>query len=215
MEIKKIQGIVLCHILIVGLAACSNTGYRVDDSPWKTKHNAEFENSTSEEFVEVVLDEELGVNVMEENSDMVEVVVLSELETYSDFDSERVPVESRSAFEKLEAVEPDVVETSGVVEEQSVAEMSKLDIMSVSSSAYVVQAYAGRVLANANRYIGAHDLDNMRIVKTNKEGNTINVVISIHDDLDSAKQAVIDIEEKTGSKPWIRLMGELQKIIIE
>ena len=67
MEIRKIQGIILCHILVAGLYGCSgSSGYRDDTSPWRAKHEAISANE--EEFVEVGQDEFIEVNSMEEDS---------------------------------------------------------------------------------------------------------------------------------------------------
>ena len=234
MEIRKIPSIVLCSALAIGLSACSGSQYRGDDSPWKSKHDADQRSTSSEEFVELSLDEEVEVDTMEEpvaeemmidssmaEPDMVEseAVAEPELETFSDFDPEPVPVESMSAFERLEAGEPVETESEVVaietVEEAPAAEVSDSDIMSSSSSAYAVQVFAGRVLANLNRYVSTHGLENMQIVKTDHDGDIINVLVSIHDSREEAEQAAMEIEESTGSKPWVRSVAGLQNMTVE
>ena len=87
--------------------------------------------------------------------------------------------------------------------------------MSASPSDYAVQVYAGRKLANVNRYISSHVLDNMQIVKTDRDGEIIHVLVSIHDDYESAVQASIDLEESTGSTPWVRSVAGLRNMSVE
>jgi len=52
-------------------------------------------------------------------------------------------------------------------------------------------------------------------VKTDRDGSAIYVLVSVHDDRVSAEQAAADLEQKTGSKPWIRSMAGLQKVAVE
>jgi septal ring-binding cell division protein DamX len=55
----------------------------------------------------------------------------------------------------------------------------------------------------------------MQIVKTDRDGDVIYVLVSIHADRESAKQALNDLEEKTGSKPWIRSVSSLQNMAVQ
>ena len=226
MEIRKIQGVIISSLLVLGLAGCSNSSSwsQDDESPWKSKRDAEMANASSEEFIEVSVDEAVEANGMEEMpvveeampaSEMVEpeVIAQPELESISDFDPEPVPVEEMSAFEKLEldSAEPEVVE---VVEVAAVSAITT-DIMSASSAAYAVQVYAGRVVANVNRYQSDHNLDDMQIVKTDRDGDIIHVLVGVYEDFESAVQASIDIEQSTGSTPWVRSVAGLQNMSVE
>ncbi|MDH5611613.1 MAG: SPOR domain-containing protein [Gammaproteobacteria bacterium] len=216
MEIKKIQNIVMSSLLVAGLAGCSNSSSisQTDSSPWKSKRSAEAAAST--EFVEVSLDEAVQVNdmeqapVIEETMVEPEMVAQPELESLSDFNPEPVPVESMSAFERLESKNVQVEPEMAVVE--GMPGIVGSDIMSASPSAYAVQVYAGRKLANVNRYISSHGLDNMQIVKTDRDGDVIYVLVGLYADRASAKQAVDELEQSTGSRPWIRSVGSLQSI---
>ena len=226
MEITKIQGIIISSLLVLGLAGCSNSSSwsQDDGSPWKSKRDAEMTNASSEEFIEVSVDEAVDVNSMEEMyvaeeamaaPEMIEpeVIAQPELESISEFDPEPVPVEEMSAFEKLEqgVAEPEVLEVAEVAAVSAVT----TDIMSASSTAYAVQVYAGRVLANVNRYQSDHDLDDMQIVKTDRDGEIIHVLVGVYDDYESAVQASIDIEQSTGSTPWVRSVAGLQNMSVE
>jgi septal ring-binding cell division protein DamX len=232
-KIKKIQGIIISSLFIVGLAGCSNSSSwnKGDSSPWKSKRDAEMSNAPSEEFVEVSLDEAVEVNSMEDapvvEESMAETTMLEsemvaepELESISDFDAEPVPVEEMSAFEKLELeamspeAEPEMAAIETVEEVSSVSAVAT-DIMGASSTAYAVQVYAGRVLANVTRYQNSHGLDNMQTVKTDHDGDIIHVLVGVYDDYQAAVQASIDIEQSTGSKPWVRSVAGLQNMSVE
>jgi septal ring-binding cell division protein DamX len=229
-KIRKIQNIVISSLFVAGLAGCSNSSSmsHADDSPWKAKRDAEVANTASAEFVEVSLDEAVQVNGMEQapvyEAAMVEpemaqaeMTAQPELESLSDFNPEPVPVESMSAFERLERgadAAPEVVEVEPI-ETVSTSDALATDIMSASPSAYAVQVYAGRRLANVNRYVSSHGLDNMQIVKTDRDGDVIYVLVGVYASRESAKQAVMDLEEKTGSKPWIRSVSSLQNMAVQ
>ena len=182
MEIRKIQGIIISSLLIVGLTACSNSSNwnQEDNSPWKTKRG----DDASEEFVELSVDEQPFA------------------------ESEMIEPERESMFE----TEP-VLSEPGMPEPivEMPAEMGT-DIMSAPASAYVVQVYAGRKLRNVNKYKSAHGLDYMQVVKTDRGGDIMYVLVSLHDGLEAAKQASFDVEQRTGSKPWIRPVSGLQRI---
>ncbi|MCK5001831.1 MAG: SPOR domain-containing protein [Gammaproteobacteria bacterium] len=228
MKIRKIQGIIISSLFMVGLAGCSNSSSwnQGDSSPWKSKRDAEMANAPSEEFVEVSLDEAVEVNSMEDapiveeamaESTMLEAEMVAEpeLESISDFDAEPVPVEEMSAFEKLELeAEPEMVAIETVEEEPSVSAVAT-DIMGASSTAYAVQVYAGRVLANVNRYQNSHALDDMQIVKTDHDGDIIHVLVGVYDDYQTAVRAAMDIEQSTGSTPWVRSVSGLQSMSVE
>ena len=68
MKTKKMQSIIISSLFVAGLAGCSSSQpYNSDnDSPWKAKHDAELESASSEEFVELTLDESVEVNSMDE-----------------------------------------------------------------------------------------------------------------------------------------------------
>jgi len=240
-EIRKIQSIIISSLFIVGLVGCSSSSSwnRGDDSPWRSKHAAERANIDSEEFVEVSVDEAVEANSVDEapvaeeamaEPEMVEpeMVAQPELESVSEFEAEPVPVESMSAFERLEAgvTEPEPVPVEEMpaeivepvvesVEEVSTESLAASDISGVSSKSYAVQVYAGRVLANVNRYKETHALDDMEIVKTDRDGEIIYVLVGIHDGYSVASQAATDIEERTGSAAWVRSVSGLQNMSVE
>lgn len=187
MEIRKIQGILISSIFVVSLAGCSSSpSWRdAEDSPWKTKRDSE--TTSLEEFVELSPDDEpFAETMMPEQESM--------------FETEPV------------LTEPGLPEP---VEEIPAPSVIGSDIMSAPASAYVVQAYAGRKLNNVKAYMSSHGLDQMQIVKTNRDGDILYVLVSLHDGLESAKQASFDLEQRTGSKPWVRSVTGLQRIFAD
>lgn len=194
MEIKKIQGILISSIFVVGLAGCSNSpSWRdADNSPWKTKRGSE--SASLEEFVELSPDDA-----------PFDDTAMLEPERESMFETDPVLTEPG-------LVEPVPVE---YLEEVPSSSVVGSDIMSAPASAYVVQAYAGRKLNNVNGYKSSHGLDQMQIVKTNRDGDILYVLVSLHDGLESAKQASFDLEQRTGSKPWVRSVTGLQRIFAD
>ena len=194
MEIRKIQGILISSLFVVSLAGCSSSpSWRdADNSPWKTKRDTE--SSSLDEFVELNLDEAPFAET-----------TMPEPEQESMFETELVLTEPGLA-------EPVPMESLDEVPSPSVAGS---DIMSAPASAYVVQAYAGRKLNNVTDYKSSHGLDQMQIVKTNRDGDIMHVLVSLHDGLESARQASFDLEQRTGSKPWVRSVTGLQRIFAD
>jgi septal ring-binding cell division protein DamX len=179
--IKQIQGILLSNFIILGLAACSSQPSpwsQQNDSPWKSKRAAEESSVSSEEFVEVPLDEPAPVA-----EPMIE--------------------------------EPVMVEPEPMVEPVVAAAAAGGSIMALPATSYAVQVYAGASEESVTRYQEAHGLQDLQTVKTDRDGSSIYVLVSIHDDRASANQAAADLEQKTGSKPWVRSMAGLQKVAVE
>ena len=50
-------------------------------------------------------------------------------------------------------------------------------------------------------------------MKTDRSGSIVYVLVDIHPDRSSANAAAADLEMKTGSKPWVRSVAGLQKIV--
>jgi septal ring-binding cell division protein DamX len=89
------------------------------------------------------------------------------------------------------------------------------DIMALPASSFAVQVYAGGSEESVDRYQAAHGLQDLWTVKTDRDGAAIYVLVSVHDDRASANQAAVDLEQKTGSRPWVRSMAGLQKIVVQ
>jgi len=198
-KIRKIQGIIISSFCVIGLVSCSSSSsWRAgDDSPWKSKRDSEITNASSEEFVEVGQDEAAKLNAADE--------------IYTDPD----PMLDLESLEPEVLEEPEMESISEVAEPAPVVASPANNIMGVSSTAYAVQVYAGRVQANVKRYQSSHRLDDMMIVKTSRGGDILYVLVGIYDNRTAAMQAVRDVEQSTGSKPWMRSVAGLQSIFVE
>ena len=183
--IKKMQGLLLSNLTILALVACSSSPSpwsQQDDSPWKAKRAAEEASVTTEEFVEVPLDE---------------------------------PVPVAEPEEPYPYPAPAVVQEPTPIVEPVVAAAVAGSIMAQPANSYAVQIFAGGAEESVTRYQEAHGLQDLWTVKTGSEGSPIYVLVSVQDDRASAEQAAADLEQKTGSKPWIRSMAGLQKVAVE
>ena len=123
-----------------------------------------------------------------------------------------VPLDEPAPMAEPEPVyeEPVAMEPAPVVAAAAVG-----GIMAQPANSYAVQVYAGGTEESVTKYQQAHGLEDLWSVKTDRDGSTIYVLVSVHDDRASAEQAAADLEQKTGSKPWVRSMAGLQKIAVE
>lgn len=194
MKIIKIQGIIIGSILAVSLSGCSNsssTWSQEDESPWKAKRDASAAAVENEEFVEVDLDETARITGVEEATVTEYTMPEPEMMVYE-------PAEPELIAPTPEPVSP-----------------AEPNIMSVPASAYAVQVYAGSTVKSVNRYKNDHDLNELETVKTSRDGNTLYVLVSVQPDRLSAKQKSEQLEQSTGSKPWVRAVSGLQRIAIQ
>ena len=177
--IKQIQGLLLSTLIILTIAACSSSPSpwsQEDDSPWKSKRSAEEASVSSEEFIEVPLDEPAPM------------------------------AEPEPVYEELV-----VIEAAPVAEPVAAAG----SIMAQPANSFAVQVYAGGSESSVVKYQEAHGLEDLWTVKTDRDGSTIYVLVSVQEDRASATQAAADLEQRTGSKPWVRSMAGLQKVAVE
>ena len=191
MKMIKIQGVIISSIFVISLSGCSNsspTWDQGDDSPWKAKRDASLAAAANEEFVEVSLEEPAQASRMEEAAFVEDTMPVPEIVSMP-------PLEQQS----ISLPEP----------------VSTLDVMSAPASAYAVQVYAGSTLKSVNRYINDHDLKDLQIVKTDRKGSIIYVAVSVQSDRTLAKQKSMELEQSTGSKPWIRPIAGLQSIAVQ
>jgi septal ring-binding cell division protein DamX len=89
------------------------------------------------------------------------------------------------------------------------------EIMSMDGSAFAVQVTAMNDMPSMRRYQSRFSLEDLKTVKTSRNGSVIYVLLSIHPDRASANKAAADLELKTGTKPWVRSIAGLQKIVVQ
>lgn len=89
------------------------------------------------------------------------------------------------------------------------------DILAVPSSHFAVQVYASSSPDSMNKYKSNNGLEDLTAVKTDRNGAPIYVLISLHENRNSADQAAMNLEQIIGSKPWVRSVGSLQAVVME
>jgi septal ring-binding cell division protein DamX len=187
---KTIRDIALTNLIIFGLAACSTSPapWQQNDDPWVAKRASEANSVPSDDAVS--------------DTTLTDSVLLAEPEsTEGDFIVMEEPV----------APEPEVI--IAVVVDEVLTDEER--VLAMSETDYVVQVYASKTLESAEAFKTSKGLENLTAVKTDRSGDVIYVLVDIYSDRDAANAAAPGLEEKTGSKPWVRSITGLQKIIAE
>ena len=188
--IKTVSGTALTNLLLFSLIACSNTPApwtQTDDSPWSEKHKAE---------AQAIADESAS------DTTLSDPVLLA--------DTQPPPLEETIVMQEPEAVAPEVI-APVIVEDVPVEQ----NIMAMLSTNYAVQVIASKSADGVEKFKQSHDLNTLTTVKTNNAGSTVYVLVDIYPDRASAQAAADRLEQKTGSKPWIRSLAGLQKIAVQ
>jgi len=186
--IKTIRGVALTNLIVLGLAACSTSPApwaQADDSPWGSKRANEVESAPSDA---AVADTSLNDPVLLADSEPEPIVMM---------EPEAAPAP--------EMIIPVIVED----------EPLEQDIMALSGSYYAVQVYAGKTVDSVENFKTNNDLADLQTVKTDRSGAIVYVLVDVHPDRATANAAAADIEAKTGSKPWVRSIAGLQKIVAQ
>ncbi len=183
--IKKIYGVAVINLIIIGLVGCSST-----PAPW------------------VQVDEEKHVPAEAAISDtsLNDPVLLADPEP----EPEPIIMEAPVAAPAPEVIVPVVLE-----EDKPEQQTPEQEIMALSGSSYAVQVYAANTAESIEKFKIKKDLAELKSVKTDRSGSIVYVLVDIHSDRRSANAAAADLEIKAGSKPWIRSVAGLQKIIAQ
>ena len=187
--IKIIRGVAVANLIILGLAGCSSTPApwtqtQDNESPWGAKHAAEADSLPSDDAVT-------------QDTSLNDPVLLADPEP------ELVILE-----EPVAAPPPEVI-VPVVVEEQT----PEQEIMALSGESYAVQVYASKTVESIEKFKDSKDLTELKTVKTDRSGSIVYVLVDIYPDRSSANAAAADLEMKIGSKPWVRSVAGLQKIV--
>jgi septal ring-binding cell division protein DamX len=89
------------------------------------------------------------------------------------------------------------------------------EIMAMPASNYAAQVYAGNTFESVEKFKSSKGLENLMIVRTDRSGSIVYVLVDVHPDRATANAAAADLEIQTGSKPWVRSIAGLQKIVAE
>ncbi len=190
--IKNIRGvarkIVIGNLVILGVTACSTSPApwtQENESPWGEKHSAESENVPADEAVY--------------DTSLNDPVLLA--------DPEPEPI----IMQEPEAAPAPVMIAPVVVEDLT----PEQEILAMPSSNYAIQVYASKNTASAEKFKSRNDLNDLMMVKTDRSGSIVYVLVEIHPDRATANAAAVDLEAKTGAKPWVRSLAGLQKIVAQ
>lgn len=185
---KQFRAVLLTNILALGLVACSSTPApwsRPDTSPWSDKRSAEAGAAPADDIV-------------------TQVPVF-----------EPEPVPEPEIYEPV--VEPTPVEVPAPTAYQAQSVVSDINneqrILSLPGEFYAVQAYAAATLDSVEKFKSDNSLDNMMAVETDRDGKSIYVLVETHETRNEAQAAAAQVQSATGTKPWVRSVAGLQKII--
>ena len=120
------------------------------------------------------------------------------------------PMQDPYLIEEPVAVVAEVV----VPEPEPVPLSAEEQIMSMDSG-YAVQIFASTNMASMDKYRINNGLDDMLAVKTDRDGSVVYVLVSPQSDRDSANMVASELEQKTGTKPWVRSILGLQKVVYQ
>jgi len=184
--IKTIRGIAVTNLIILGLAGCSSS-----PAPWTQAEDSPWEAKYAAESQNVPADE--AVN----DTSLNDPVLLAEPE----------PI----VMQEPEAAPAPVVIAPVMVQDLT----SEQEILAMPASNYAVQVYASKTTASIEKFKVNKGLENLMTVRTDRSGSIVYVLVEVHPDRASAKAAAAALEIKTGSKPWVRSIAGLQKIVAE
>ena len=188
-SIKTVRDITICSLLTLGLTACSTSPApwtQADDSPWGAKRDAEALALPSDEAVS--------------DTSLNDPVLLA--------DPEPAPI---IMAEPEPAPAPEMIAPVVVLEELT----PEQEVMALSGSGYAVQVYAGKTAESVEKFRSSKDLTGLTAVKTDRAGSIVYVLVDLHEDKASANSAAANLEAITGSKPWVRSIVGLQKIVAQ
>ncbi len=182
--IKIIRGVAVANLIILGLAGCSNT-----PAPWTQTQDEE---------------SPWGAKHAAEEADVaVSDTTLNDPVLLADPEPEIIIMEEPVAAPAPELIMP------VMVEEQT----PEQEIMALSGESYAVQVYASKTAESVEKFKDSKNLVELKTVKTDRSGSIVYVLVDIYPDRSAANAAAADLEMKTGSKPWVRSVAGLQKIV--
>jgi septal ring-binding cell division protein DamX len=185
--IKTFRRVALTNLVILGLAACSSS-----PAPWTQADESPWGSKRSEAESSIPPDEVVS------DTSYSDPVLLADPEP-----------------EPIMMQEPDMApapEVIAVVVEEMTPEQ---EIMAMPASNYAVQVYASKTQASIDKFKSDKGLENLMSVRTDRSGSIVYVLVDVHPDRATANAAASDLEIKTGSKPWVRSIAGLQKIVAE
>ena len=188
---KTIRGITISSLITLGLTACSSSPApwtQADDSPWGAKHEAEVQNLPSDEAIS--------------DTSLNDPVLLADPEP----EPEPIMMTEPEPAPAPEMIAPVVIQEELTPEQE---------VMALAGTGYAVQVYAGATAESVENFRSSKDLVGLTSVKTDRAGSIVYVLVDLHEDRASANAAAANLETITGSKPWVRSVAGLQKIVAQ
>lgn len=111
-------------------------------------------------------------------------------------------------------IEEPVAVVAAVAVPDPVQQTAEEKVMSMDAG-YAVQIFASTNMASMDKYKAQNGLDDMMAVRTDRDGSILYVLVSTHPDRASANMEASELEQKTGTKPWVRSILGLQKVVYE
>lgn len=211
---KTIRTAVITNLLIAGLAACSTAPApwtETNNSPWSAKHEAEQSSVPSDT---VVTDTTLDDHVLLSEPEAVTPVAPAAMEK-SNTTTAGTTATDTTVTNTTAAPAPVPVATAETTATPVAEKMTpEQKVLAMSANSYAVQVYASNTIKSMNKFKTDKGLDELKTVKTNRDGKVVYVLVDLQPDRASARQAAKYLKEKTGTKPWIRSVAGLQKIIV-
>ncbi len=186
MEITtKNRAVIPITLLILGLGGCAST-----PKPWAEANNSPWPSKHEAGATHVSADK------TESTVTLKDAALLADPEPVIMAPPEAIPA-------------PDVIIAADKKKMTSAQKILALPITD-----YVVQVYASKTMASMERFKTEKELTDLMTVRTDRKGNAVYILIDIHPDFASASQAATYLEKRTGSKPWIRSVAGLQKVVV-
>ncbi len=199
--INQFKAVLLTNFLIMGLAACTSTPApwsRPDASPWNNKINTDSSTVPADNTVTQAPEMTAPAEVLPAEP-QAEAAPPAEAEQ---------PMPAASA--PTEVPPPAEYKAQSVVTDIN----NEQRILALPGSYYAVQVYAATTLKSVEQYKSEKKLDdNMMAVKTDHSGKTIYVLVETYPTRSAAQAAASDVASATGSKPWVRSVAGLQKVV--
>ena len=124
-----------------------------------------------------------------------------------------VEPEPMPELSRFEEPAPIVAEVA-VPDPEPVPMTAEEQILSMDSG-YAVQIFASSNMDSMDRFASNNGLEDMLAVRTDRNGSVVYVLVSTHPDRDSANVVASELEQKTGTKPWVRSILGLQKVVYQ
>ncbi|VAW53230.1 hypothetical protein MNBD_GAMMA06-2011 [hydrothermal vent metagenome] len=190
--IKTVRGIAVINLAILGMGSLVLSGCSSSPAPWTQAEDSPWESKHAVEANSVPSD------------DAVSGSTLNDPVLLADPEPEPIIMEEPEAAPAPEVIVPVVVQNFTPEQE----------ILAMPASNYAVQVYAGKA-SSVETFKTNKGVENLMSVKTDRSGSIVYVLVDIHPNRSSAKAAAADLAIKTGSKPWVRSVAGLQKIVAQ